>query len=131
MRSLIISLSADSDGSDDGVDLGPPHPRATLKIWRMTSDDGDSEPNPSQVRELPLFKSQELAVTALAVLDDLSQIAIGIEDGAVLLLRGDFGRDRGSIKQEVVRPPASDFHAQAAEAVAGETRYCGWSPTPN
>ena len=40
-------------------------------------------------------------MTAFAVLESLTQIAIGLENGIVLLLRGDLTRDR-SIKSRVV-----------------------------
>jgi vacuolar protein sorting-associated protein 11 len=33
-------------------------------------------------------------VTSLAVLENMSQIAVGLENGVVLLIRGDISRDR-------------------------------------
>jgi hypothetical protein len=40
-------------------------------------------------------------VTAFAVLENMSQIAVGLENGIVLLIRGDISRDR-TIKTKVI-----------------------------
>ncbi len=45
----------------------------------------------------------DVAVTALTASEDLSQIAVGLGDGTVLLFKGEFHRDRGSFKREVLQ----------------------------
>lgn len=97
---LVLSLGRDPDG---GID------RAQLRIWRVgfSLPEIGAEP-PACLRSVPVFSSvpstatgtasgngAEPRITCWCVADDLSQIAIGLHDGGVLLLRtSDLLRER-------------------------------------
>ena len=67
---------------------------ATVKFWRTDKLDADGAP--TLLRRLKLFndKFPEVPVTSLSVLEDLSELAIGLGNGAVFLFSGDLIRDR-------------------------------------
>ena len=79
-----------------------------MKVWRLDGREAGSLV-PVCVRTFRVLdiKSGEVgddvAVTALSACEDLSQIAVGLSDGSVLLFRGEFHRDRGSFKREVLQ----------------------------
>ncbi len=93
-----------STGADGASSL----PVAVVKVWRLESKEGSS-PTPVCIRSFRVFdvKSSEVAdecaVTCLAVTEDLAQIAVGLMDGSVFLFRGEFHRERGSTKREIVQ----------------------------
>ena len=95
----------DSDGAS--APFSSP-PCATVKVWRLDGREAGSLV-PVCVRTFRVLdiKSGEVgddvAVTALSACEDLSQIAVGLSDGSVLLFRGEFHRDRGSFKREVLQ----------------------------
>ena len=61
-------------------------------------------------------KTPELAVTCVAVLNDLSQVALGVEDGSVILFGGDFNSVRGGIARDVLQRPSLSFDYDLAHA---------------
>jgi hypothetical protein len=63
----------------------------TLKVWQIEKDNGA----PILVRSTKITHgSKVFPVTAIAYLDNLTQVAIGLENGVVILIRGDISRDR-------------------------------------
>ncbi len=61
-----------------------------IKIWNMEREDkGGSR----LVRAIRVQAAEKSAVTCMACLDDLSQLAVGLADGSVLLFAGDLVRD--------------------------------------
>lgn len=61
----------------------------TLKVWQISSAD------PVLVRTTKISHGNKIfPVTALACLDNLQQVAVGLENGVVILIRGDVSRDR-------------------------------------
>ncbi|RLN94191.1 hypothetical protein BBJ28_00024299, partial [Nothophytophthora sp. Chile5] len=60
---------------------------AVVRFWR--TDQQDREGKPKMLQQIPIFakKYPEEAVTAFAVHDDLSQFAVGLKNGAVILFR--------------------------------------------
>ncbi|CAH0489826.1 unnamed protein product [Peronospora farinosa] len=71
---------------------------AVARFWR--TDQQDREGKPKLLQQIPIFvkKYPEEAVTAFAVNDDLSQFAVGLKNGAVILFRSD-------LKRRTDRPP--------------------------
>eukprot|EP01116_Phalansterium_solitarium_P000785 TRINITY_DN10648_c0_g1_i1.p1 TRINITY_DN10648_c0_g1~~TRINITY_DN10648_c0_g1_i1.p1 ORF type:complete len:1021 (-),score=472.43 TRINITY_DN10648_c0_g1_i1:124-3186(-) len=89
---------------DDDEAIAP-----TIKIWNLDRPDKLLGQAASCVRIIKLQRltTQPLVpVTSLAVLDDLSQLAVGLCNGVVVLMRGDLLRDRHS-KQLVLQEPES------------------------
>ena len=85
--SLIISVGTEPEGGTD---------RAHLKVWK--DEAASSEQAPTCARSLRIFGASaatasaptdpaDPTITCAAVADDLSQVAIGLHDGGVLLLR--------------------------------------------
>jgi vacuolar protein sorting-associated protein 11 len=63
----------------------------TLKVWQIEKNNGP----PVLVRSTKITHgSKVFPVTAMAYLDNLTQVAIGLENGVVILIRGDVSRDR-------------------------------------
>jgi len=73
---------------------------AILKIWNL--DKTDKNDNPICVRAIKLEKS--VTVTCLALLEDLSQIMVGLANGEIIAIRGDIFRDK-TIKQKSIKAP--------------------------
>lgn len=95
-----------------------------LQVWRITKN-----ASPSCIRTIRVFppKANELAVTAVAVTNDLSQIAVGVEDGSVVLFQGDFNSVRGGISRDVLQRPslAFDYATAARRIEAVESAVAG------
>ena len=74
----------------------------TIKIWRL--DKSDAEGNPMLARALKVFSSKfpAVPVTSFSVLEDLSQLALGLGNGAVMLFDGNILRDR-NVKQSLIQ----------------------------
>jgi len=81
------------------------------QVWRLSKD-----ATPLCVRSVRIFgsKDMELAVTRISVLNDLSQVAVGVEDGSVILLRGDFNSTRGAMRRELLQRPSLSFNRDLA-----------------
>jgi WD40 repeat protein len=78
-RNLLVTAGTDED-------LAVP----CIKIWNMEREDkGGSR----LVRSIRIQAAEKSEVTAMACLDDLSQLAIGLADGSVVLFGGDLVRD--------------------------------------
>ena len=77
-------------------------------MWRLDGREAGS-PIPVCVRTFRVMDTKlpdtadEVSVTAVAACEDLTQIAVGLSDGSVLLFRGEFHRDRGSLKRELLQ----------------------------
>ena len=68
------------------AEAGSPTSRAVLRLWQL----GEPSQPPTCVRSLKVFGDKTLpepAVTSIAVADDLSQVALGLDRGGVLLAR--------------------------------------------
>jgi len=74
-----------------------------IKIWRMDVK-GDVEGAPQMARAIKLFsqKFPPVPVTSFTVLEDLSQLAIGLGNGAVMLFDGNLIRDR-NVRQTLIQ----------------------------
>ncbi|MDP2435970.1 MAG: hypothetical protein Q8P67_09525 [archaeon] len=90
-RNVIISI-----GNDEELD-------PTIKVWHL--DRRDKQGNPQLLQELTLTRDKPVPVTCFAVTEQLSHIAVGLADGAVILIAGDILRTR-SPKQRVIRKPS-------------------------
>ncbi|XXQ38213.1 Vacuolar protein sorting-associated protein 11 like protein [Plasmodiophora brassicae] len=76
-----------------GVDLERDLSPAAIKLWHMDQTEGDPV-LAHEIRPFTSDKVQAAPITCVAVQDDLSHIAIGLGNGAVLLLVGDILRGR-------------------------------------
>ncbi|CAE7776386.1 vps11, partial [Symbiodinium sp. KB8] len=79
---------------------------------------------PVLLRDIPLDVDPDLcpAVTAVAVAEDLHSAAVGLANGAVILIRGDLSRPRGgSVAQVTILPPSAKFEPPAERRGAGHT----------
>lgn len=83
------------------VSLGNELGNSSIKVWKL--DKVDAEGLPICARALRIFspKFPQKIVTCFSVLEDLSQIAVGLETGVVMLFDGNIYRDRGC-KQTVI-----------------------------
>ncbi|KAH9095721.1 hypothetical protein LEN26_017769 [Aphanomyces euteiches] len=83
---------------------------ALVKIWRTDQQDRDGKPK--LLQQIKIFaKFPEEAVTAFAVSDDLSQIAIGLLNGAIILFRSD--AKRRSDRPPLLLQPATQYPVTA------------------
>eukprot|EP00027_Filamoeba_sp_ATCC50430_P018912 CAMPEP_0168579026 /NCGR_PEP_ID=MMETSP0413-20121227/21645_1 /TAXON_ID=136452 /ORGANISM="Filamoeba nolandi, Strain NC-AS-23-1" /LENGTH=897 /DNA_ID=CAMNT_0008612909 /DNA_START=77 /DNA_END=2766 /DNA_ORIENTATION=- len=75
----------------------------TIKIWNLERTDKGGDPLCVRVIKIQKSKTQQtqVPVTCLAVLEDLSQIAVGLCNGNVVLVTGDIVREKTS-KQTVL-----------------------------
>eukprot|EP00732_Lithocolla_globosa_P001976 Lithocolla_globosa_v1_NODE_1146_length_2839_cov_36.775503.p1 type:complete len:487 gc:universal NODE_1146_length_2839_cov_36.775503:1283-2743(+) len=88
-RNILISIGADEEG------INP-----TIKVWNM--DKADKSKSPLCLGNIRItFESRAVPVSCFAVLENLSQMAVGLANGAVLLIRGDISRDRFT-KQKIL-----------------------------
>ncbi|GLD99259.1 hypothetical protein PINS_up007977 [Pythium insidiosum] len=71
---------------------------AVVRIWRTDQQDRDGRPKLLQQIQVFAKKYPEEAVTAFAVSDDISLLAVGLRNGAVILFRTD-------LKRRADRPP--------------------------
>ncbi|RUS22924.1 hypothetical protein BC937DRAFT_94921 [Endogone sp. FLAS-F59071] len=89
------------------ITVGEDDPHAgtpVIKIWdldRTESKTRGSLPTPACVRIKVQHGGRPFPVTTFAVLENLSQIAIGLANGVVILIRGDISRDR-TTKQKII-----------------------------
>eukprot|EP01133_Synstelium_polycarpum_P001183 gene1183-1361_t len=87
-RNFLVSIGQDVVGTNP-----------VLKIWNLDKTDNDI---PLCVRSIKIERS--VTITALAVLEDLSQICIGLANGEVIAIRGDVFRDK-VLKQKSIKSP--------------------------
>ncbi|KAM9989103.1 hypothetical protein ACTFIY_005145 [Dictyostelium cf. discoideum] len=73
---------------------------AILKIWNL--DKTDKNEQPICVRSIKLEKS--VTVTCFTLLEDLSQIIVGLANGEIIIIRADIFRDK-VIKQKIIKVP--------------------------
>lgn len=101
-----------ADSDDEGADgTIQREPRTVVKVWRLDRRNPKTD-EPLCVRTMPALGpegsgAREVCITSLAVLEDLSQIALGLSTGRVLLLRGQFYRERTPVAYEVLPLPPS------------------------
>ncbi|TPX44023.1 hypothetical protein SeMB42_g03800 [Synchytrium endobioticum] len=73
----------------------------TLKVWNMDKIDKSTK-SPFLSRSSKLqYGNKVFPVTAFAALENMTQIAVGMENGVVILVRGDISRDRFT-KQKII-----------------------------
>ncbi|CAG8553416.1 4440_t:CDS:10 [Paraglomus brasilianum] len=83
-------------GEDDPMSSSP-----IIKIWELDKQDR-SKNAPTCRRTIKVeTKSKPFPVSTFAVLENMSQIAVGLANGNVVLIRGDIQRER-STKQRIV-----------------------------
>eukprot|EP00474_Spongospora_subterranea_P009075 CRZ09533.1 hypothetical protein [Spongospora subterranea] len=76
-----------------GLDLGSDLPPASIKFWRLDSAAVD----PVLAKQIRIFASPKLEqgpVTCIAVQDNLTHLAVGLGNGAVIVFAGDLLRGR-------------------------------------
>lgn len=84
LRNILISIGEDDEG------INP-----TIKVWNL--DKSDKNKNPQCVRTIKIsHENKAYTVSAFVVLENLTQIAVGLVNGAVILYRGDISRDRST-----------------------------------
>lgn len=78
---MLVSIGNDADGT-------------AIKIWKL--DKEDQYGNPFCARTIKVFSAKfpPVPVTCFSVLEDLTQLAIGLGNGAVMLFDGNILRDR-------------------------------------
>ncbi|KAK9481024.1 hypothetical protein V1514DRAFT_65848 [Lipomyces japonicus] len=70
-----------------------------LKIWSLDKADKKSD-GPKCNTSINIHTKKILPITAFAISDDLSIVAVGLENGNLIFIRGDFVHDK-NIKQKV------------------------------
>eukprot|EP00163_Fabomonas_tropica_P014549 TRINITY_DN2645_c0_g3_i4.p1 TRINITY_DN2645_c0_g3~~TRINITY_DN2645_c0_g3_i4.p1 ORF type:complete len:454 (+),score=82.80 TRINITY_DN2645_c0_g3_i4:150-1511(+) len=92
-RNILVSVGDDEDTT-----------KATIKIWNLEKVD-PKKAEPLCVKTVKIFSSKfpEVPVNCLAVTEDLSMIAVGLDNGSIVLYRGDLIRDR-NWKTKVLKP---------------------------
>ncbi|KAI9312216.1 hypothetical protein BX666DRAFT_1866701 [Dichotomocladium elegans] len=91
-KNILISVGEEDSGAP------------VVKFWDMDSAKlGESETiTPTCIRSIKIqHGAKPYPVTTIAVLDNLSQLAIGLASGVVIHIRGDLSKDR-TIKQKVI-----------------------------
>lgn len=72
-----------------------------LKVWDLSKPDRHDNPTCIRIsRCVP--QNRAVVVTCLAVCESSNLMAVGHQDGSIILFRGDIGRDKGS-KQKVLK----------------------------
>ena len=85
-----------------------------IKIWELDKQDR-SKNSPTCRRTIKVeTKSKPFPVSTFAVLENMSQIAVGLANGNVVLIRGDIQRER-STKQRIVYEGEEPVTGQYAE----------------
>ena len=114
-----LGQSSNSAVSGGGITGGSPAPSSggggvagksvgisDIKIWRV-QEDASGLLTPQSLSSLPIFDGLYTApvhVMCFAVLPDVSQIAVGLENGAVLVLRGDPLRKPEAVRRLLLQP---------------------------
>ncbi|KAJ3107659.1 Vacuolar protein sorting-associated protein 11 [Phlyctochytrium planicorne] len=81
-RNILVSIGDDETGVP------------VVKVWNLDKIDKTNR-TPMLARQTKVQHGNKVfPVTAFAVLENMSQIAVGLENGVVLLIRGDMSRDR-------------------------------------
>eukprot|EP00299_Pterocystis_sp_00344_P009327 c3894_g1_i2.p1 GENE.c3894_g1_i2~~c3894_g1_i2.p1 ORF type:complete len:937 (-),score=281.23 c3894_g1_i2:27-2807(-) len=71
------------------------HKLIQLKMWFLDKEDKNGGPLLVRIQKIfPSKNIEESPVTALAAVDDMTHVAVGLENGSVILYRGDLMRDR-------------------------------------
>ncbi|KAI8920863.1 hypothetical protein DFJ77DRAFT_139260 [Powellomyces hirtus] len=65
-----------------------------VKVWNLDKPDQTANTPALQRSSKIQYGQKVFPVTALAVLENMTQVAIGLENGVVVLIRGDISRDR-------------------------------------
>jgi len=104
---VLVSVGVEGGPSGSGAGVTSPSPAeqahsTTIKIWRLDKTDADG--TPMLARAIKVFSSKfpAVPVTSFAVLEDLSQLALGLGNGAVMLFDGNLLRDR-NVKQALIQ----------------------------
>ncbi|KAJ3178282.1 Vacuolar protein sorting-associated protein 11 [Irineochytrium annulatum] len=81
-RNILLTIGED--------ELGIP----VVKVWNLDKMDKAAQAPVLSRSSKIQHNNKVFPVTALAVLENMSQVAVGLENGVVLLIRGDISRDR-------------------------------------
>ncbi|TPX63051.1 hypothetical protein SpCBS45565_g06884 [Spizellomyces sp. 'palustris'] len=81
-RNQLVSIGED----ESGIPL--------VKVWNLDKPDKAAKTPILQRSSKIQYGHKVFPVTALAVLENMTQVAIGLENGVVVLIRGDISRDR-------------------------------------
>lgn len=71
-----------------------------VKVWNLDKTDKNKSPLCLRTSKV-LYENKAYSVSCVAVMENLSQMAVGLANGAVILMRGDISRDR-IIKQKIL-----------------------------
>ncbi len=93
---------------DDEESISP-----TIKIWNLDKTDKKSG-NPLCLKSIRV--NYNVPVTAFVALEDLSQIAVGLASGIVVLMKGDIVREK-TTKQATLT-------IEGQSPVTGNSKYC-------
>jgi hypothetical protein len=90
-QSILLSLGYEAENSN-----------VSIKLWLL--DKLDAENNPVLARNIKVFSKQfpQVPISCVSCLEDLSQLAIGLGNGAIMLFEGNLIRDR-SPKQSLIQ----------------------------
>ncbi|KAJ3114405.1 Vacuolar protein sorting-associated protein 11, partial [Nowakowskiella sp. JEL0407] len=107
-KNLLVSVGED----ESGVPI--------VKVWNLDKLDKNTR-NPVLSRSNKIqLGSRVFPVTTVAVLENMTQIAIGLENGVVVLLRGDISRDRFT-RQKVVHEGSESVTVTMNQIIACNT----------
>ncbi|KNC99120.1 tethering complex subunit PEP5 [Spizellomyces punctatus DAOM BR117] len=81
-RNQLVSIGED----ESGIPI--------VKVWNLDKPDKAAKTPILQRSSKIQYGHKVFPVTALAVLENMTQVAIGLENGVVVLIRGDISRDR-------------------------------------
>ncbi|KAI9892351.1 MAG: hypothetical protein M1814_001552 [Vezdaea aestivalis] len=87
-----------------------------LKVWALNKKDSRNDTPECQSSLSIQNKRKQFPISALAVLDDLSQVAVGFANGSVTVIRGDLIHDRGAKQRTVF---------ESEEPITGVQFYIG------
>jgi hypothetical protein len=104
------------------ISIGEESENTSIKIWRLDKFDNDGVP--ICVRTLKIFSSKfpPVPVTSFSILEDLSQVAIGLGNGAVMLFNGNIMRD-SSCKQSLLQREGKIVTSKQKEYIHNEMKY--------
>ena len=82
-RNILISVGEDEEG------INP-----TIKVWNLDKMDRNKLPTCTRTIKVAADAGTTSPVSVIAALENLSQLAVGLANGVVVLYRGDISRDR-------------------------------------
>lgn len=74
-----------------------------IRVWNM--DKMDRHGNPNCVRSFSVAQARASSVTCIAVHENLNYLAVGFENGSVVLYKGDVTKDRHNKSRQIYEGP--------------------------